>query len=294
MNAMKRLTLFVCLLVMICGHRVFATPVPARLTDRLAAPNKSQDEFRTTIFTAYAGAAVGGKYNTAYFLKAKAVLVSVLHFEGSVYFNLDHTRLYHAGIAIGKNVALCAGLEWGERLYHINRDTTLELVKFKNTTTGQYASYASMDGITVPQDMNAYTFGLAFHMKKASVNYWRGKGRCWQLFDFKFEGMYAPKIAFDNPLVLTTQGTYEQIETSYAMENVQVKHWGFRMVADTRLSSKIGMMMEFGVRPGIKSQLNDQGRFSNGYLRIGVAIGFVAGARKELRAAQIENSEPEN
>jgi hypothetical protein len=69
------------------------------------------------------------------------------------------------------------------------------------------------------------------------------------------------------------------------MVDAKVRHWGVRMVADTRLNSKIGMMMEFGLRPGVKFDLNEKHRFSNGYLRIGIAVGFAAGGRKALHYA---------
>jgi hypothetical protein len=242
---------------------------------------------KVNMLVLYAGAAAGGKQNTCYFLKSKITLVNKINLNGAAFFHLNGDVLYNAEFAFGNVVSFSAGLEWGDRSYYVNKDSTLELIRFKNTATGEYASYNSFAGIAFPQEVNAWTFGISFNARIPATNYWRGKGRCWTIMNFKWEGLYAPTVKYDEEFVVTTQGLYEEQTATYFLEGAKVKHWGFRLVVDTRLSSKIGFMMECGMRPGVKYKINEEGRFSNGYLRMGVAIGFAVGGRKALKAAEM-------
>lgn len=258
------------------------TPANKNFGSRAASDKKGEPYFNAITF--YGGVGFGGKHNTCYLLKAKATLINKLNFDAAMFYDIDHHTLYDANFSYGESVAFSVGVEWGERYYFINKDSTLEKIHFKNTTTGAYSDYASLTGLSFPELITTYTFGMAFKTKTAKKGYWHDKGRCWEMLEFRFEGMFAPTVKYDDPLVIITQGTYLEHRDYYALEDVKVKHWGFRMLIDTRLSSKIGVMTEVGMRPGIKSEINDKGTFSNGYLRMGFEIGFCAGGRKLLKA----------
>jgi hypothetical protein len=245
-----------------------------------------KDGPQVNMITFYAGAAAGGKQNTCYFLKSKLTLVDNFNLDGSAFFHLNGDRLYNANFSYGNIICFSAGVEWGDRTYFVNKDSTLEHIHFKNTATGGYATYASFTGVTFPEKVTTYAIGISFGGRIPTTNYWRGKGKCWTLLSFKFEALYAPKIDFSKTIEVTTQGAYEATTDSYLLEGAAVKHMGFRLVVDTRLSSKIGFMMETGMRPGVKYEINNEGKFSNGYLRMGVEIGISVGGRKALKASE--------
>jgi hypothetical protein len=232
----------------------------------------------------YAGVALGGKQNTAYFLKSRLTLMNKFNLYGSVYFNLNRDRLYFGSVGIGNIVEFSLGAEIGDRTFTVPSDSTFQRFHFKDVATGEDVPYANFVGFSFPQDIISYTAGLTFKARFAGTNYWRGKGDCWNLMEFKWEMLYAPKVGYDNIINVTTEGQYQATTASYEIVDEKVRHWGVRMVADTRLTSKIGMMMEFGLRPGVKFDLNENHRFSGGYLRIGVAVGFGIGGRKALKA----------
>jgi hypothetical protein len=273
-----------------------ANEIHARYFDRgirnaIYSSSKNTDPSRLSIFVIYAGAAAGGKQNTSYFLKSRITIAGKANLDGSTFFLLNGDKLYNANFSWGNSIAFSMGVEWGNRTFFINKDSTLEKLKFKNLATGQYANYSSLTGATFPEELTTYAMGISFNPKKAAINYWRGKGRCWSLYNIKFEGLYAPFVSYSKIFNVVTEGPYEESTESYLIENSTVQHWGFRLVIDTRLSSKIGMMMEAGTRPGVKSEVNSEGRFSNAYLRIGVEIGFVVGGRKPLNDAELDEDE---
>ncbi|CAN5269554.1 hypothetical protein BH09BAC5_BH09BAC5_09620 [soil metagenome] len=248
-----------------------------------SASNKKGEPYFNAI-TLLGGVGFGGKHNTCYLLKAKATLADKFNFDAAMFYDIDHHTLYNASFSFGNMIAFGVGMEWGQRYYFINRDSTFEKIKYKNTATGAYANYNSLAGVSFEETMNTYTLGISFKSRKAKLGFWHDKGRCWEMMEFKFEGLYAPSVKYIDPLVIVTQGTYLEHTDSYQLEGAKIKHVGFRLVIDTRLSSKVGIMMETGVRPGIKSDINDKGTFSNGYLRIGFEIGFCLGGRKLLKS----------
>jgi hypothetical protein len=251
----------------------------------VAMTRSKSDDPHLTILALYAGAAAGGKQNTCYFLKSRLIVMDKINFDGALFYNMNGDKLYNANFSFGKNIAFSTGVEWGDRTYFVNKDSTLEKIKFKNSATGEYASYNSFTGVTFPEKLTAYAFGISINAQVPTTNYWRGKGKCWTLLNFKFEGLYAPTVNYSKSLDVTTEGNYEETTETYLVENATVKHWGFRLVMDMRLSSKIGFMMETGMRPGVKYEINPEGRFSNGYLRMGVLIGISVGGRKALKKA---------
>jgi hypothetical protein len=247
------------------------------------------DEPSVTMLTLYAGVAFGGKVNTAYYLKAKSILFDKVHLDGSLFYRGDTNILYNANISFGKMVGLTAGIEWGSRFYYPGKDSALVDIKFRNVKTGEYANFDLVKGLVIPQQVTTYALGFAFSGKKAAVNFWRDKGRCWQWFDFKFEALYAPEIVYSNIIGIPIDGSNTSVKDDYEMENVKVSHWGVRMVLDIRHSSKIHFTQEFGLRPGIQTKINEEGTFKNGYLRIGIGIGLGVGGRRALDEADLDD-----
>ncbi|MDQ3110872.1 MAG: hypothetical protein M3R17_13345 [Bacteroidota bacterium] len=263
--------------------------IPAPLNFRTAMqPAMKSDGPKVNMLVVYAGVALGGKQNTAYFLKSKLTLIDKINLYGSMYYHINHDQLYFASFGFGNIVELSAGVEWGDRTFFVPKDSTFQRFHFENTKTGATVPYSTFTGYTFKQEVTTYTLGLTFKAKGPVTNFWRGKGNCWRLLEFKWEMMYAPKVIYDETMEVTTQGEYEATAETYEMVDERIRHWGVRMVADTRLGSKLGMMMEFGLRPGIKYDLNENHRFSGGYLRIGVSVGLTMGGRKALKYA-IEN-----
>ncbi|CAN5890330.1 hypothetical protein BH11BAC7_BH11BAC7_25210 [soil metagenome] len=259
-------------------------PLPAAFKT-VMQPVKKNDGPKINMFMAYAGVAAGGRENTAYFLKGKLTLIDKINLYGSMYYHINHDQLYFASFGVGNIVEFSVGMEWGDRTFFVPKDSTYQRFHFKNLTTGKDEPYATFEDFTFPEQVTTYTLGLTFKARTAGTNYWRGKGDCWSIYEFKWEMLYAPKVGYDEIIAVTTQGLYEETTTNYEMVDEKIRHWGVRMVADTRLTSKLGMMMEFGVRPGIKADLNEKHRFAGGYLRIGVSIGFAVGGRKALHYA---------
>lgn len=236
------------------------------------------------MLTIYGGTLAGGKQNTCYVVKSKLILMNKINLEGSFFYNINHDQLYSALFGYGNVITFCAGMEWGDRPFFVPKDSTYQKIQFKNLATGQDVPYSDFIGYSFPQKINSYTLGISFNAKFPSTNFWRGKGNCWTLLNFKWEAMYAPKIGYSTTFDKTIEGPYQSTTETYALENAAVRHWGFRLVIDTRMSSKLGFMMETGLRPGIKYEINDKGTFSGGYLRMGVAIGLTVGGRKALKA----------
>jgi hypothetical protein len=263
-------------------------PAPAKFKTAMQ-PAKKSDGPKINMLVAWAGVAIGGKENTAYFLKSRLTLVDKVQLYGSMYYHINHDRLYFASVGFGNVVEFSAGMEWGDRTFFVPKDSTYQRFHFKNAATGSDVYYAMFEGFTFPEQVNTYTLGLTFRARKAGKNYWRGVGKCWGIYEFKWEMLYAPKVIYSEPIEVTSQGEYEEITDRYEMVDEKIRHWGVRMVADTRLTSKLGMMMEFGLRPGIKFDLNENHRFSSGYLRIGVSVGFAAGGRRALREADVKD-----
>jgi hypothetical protein len=251
-------------------------------------PAMKSDGPKVNMVILWAGVALGGKQNTAYFLKSRVTIADKFHLYGSMYYHINHDRLNFASVGFGNIVELSAGMEWGDRTFFVPTDSTYQRFHFRNATTGADVPYARFLGYTFPQQVNTYTLGLTFRARKAGVNYWRGAGKCWGIYEFKWELLYAPKVGYAETIDVTTQGEYEETTERYEMVDEKIRHWGVRMVADTRLTSKLGMMMEFGVRPGIKNDLNENHRFAGGYLRIGISVGLAVGGRRALKEADVD------
>lgn len=249
---------------------------------------KRGDEPSVTMLTLYAGVAFGGK-NTCYYVKAKSILFDKIHMDGAMFYRGDTNILYNANLAFGRQVGLTAGIEWGDRFYYPGKDSALVDIKFRNVKTGEYANFDLIKGLSIRQQVTTYALGFAFFGKKAAVNFWRDKGRCWQWFDFKFEALYAPEISYVNIIGIPIDGSNSTMTDDYEMENVKVNHWGVRMVLDIRHSSKIHFTQEFGLRPGIQTKINEEGTFKNGYLRIGIGIGLGIGGRRALDDADLDD-----
>lgn len=239
------------------------------------------------------GILAGGKQTTCYLAQTR-IHIKKFNATGTLYQHFYGDRLYNLNIGYGNIVSFTAGLEFGDRTYFINKDSTFEHIKFKNTTTGEYAAYSQFDGFTMPQEIVSYTFGISFGGRFKTTNYWRGVGQCWSWINCKFEGMFAPKVGYDKTLEIVTQGPYQANTTTYDLEGIKDRKWGFRLIFDSRMGGKIGWMMEVGMRPGIRYELNEENRFSNGYLRMGVTISLSAGGRKDLDRPGFGREVPEN
>lgn len=247
-----------------------------------------------TQLTLYGGFLAGGKHNTCYIVKSRLTIKDKFMMDGALYYHFNGDRLYDVNIGWGGIIQFTVGAEFGDRTYFINRDSTLEHIRFRNTATGAYEPYSSFPDFQMPEEITSYNIGISFNGRFKGVNYWRGVGECWRLVSFKWEMMYAPKVGYDETLDIITQDPYQANTTSYDLEGIKVKHFGFRMVMDSRMGSKIGWMMEFGMRPGIKSELNEENHFSNGYVRMGVCFGISLGGRKQLDRPGFGKEIPEN
>jgi len=246
------------------------------------------------MFIATAGFLAGGKQNTCYLLKSR-ILIKKFALDGSAYFNFNGDKLYNANMAIGPNgIQFTAGVEFGDRSFYINKDSTLEHIKFKNVATGEYEPYSSFTDFRMPQDVVSYNIGVNIGGRFKGTNFWRGVGQCWNFVYLKWELMYAPTIGYSDKLDITTEGPYQATTESYELEGIKVRHFGFRMQFDSRLGSKIGWMMEVGMRPGIRWEINEENRFSNGYVRMGVVMAISVGGRKELDRPGFGREIPEN
>jgi hypothetical protein len=272
--------LFLCAAV--SGRDFIPTPPPFKTSMQ---PAMSSGGPKVNMLVLWAGVALGGKQNTAYFLKSRLTLVDKFHLYGSMYYHINHDQLNFASVGFGNVVELSVGMEWGDRTFFVPKDSTFQYFHFKNAKTGEDVHYLPFVGVTFPQQVNAYTLGLTFRVRKPATNFWRGTGSCWAIYEFKWEMMYAPNVDYAETIEVTTEGEYETMTANYEMVDEKVRHWGIRMVADTRLSSKLGMMMEFGLRPGVRNDLNENHRFGGGYLRIGVSVGLALGGRKALSYA---------
>lgn len=265
-------------------------PGVRRMTGAMEIPKEAPP----FMFMLTAGVLAGGKQNTCYLLKSR-VIIRKIGFDASVYQHFYGDRLYNANVAFGGNlIQLSAGAEFGDRTYFLNRDSTFEHFRFKNLTTGEYEPYSSFAGFSMPQEIVSYNIGLTFGGRFKAKNYWRGVGQCWGYGSCKWEVMYAPEIGYSKTLDITTQGPYQAQTTTYELEGVKVRKWGFRLLFESRLGSKIGFMLETGMRPGVRYELNEEGRFSNGYLRMGVTFGISVGGRKELDRPGFGKAVPEN
>lgn len=245
------------------------------------------------MFILTGGVLAGGKQNTCYLAKGK-VHIRKFSADASMYQHFYGDRLFNANIAVGNIVAFSAGVEFGDRTYFVNKDSTFEHIKFQNAATGEYEPYSSFTGFSMPQDIVSYNIGITFGGRFKQTNLWRGVGQCWSWVSLKWEVMYAPKVGYDKTLVVTTQGPFQANTTTYNLEGIKDRNWGFRMIFESRLGGKIGWMLETGMRPGIRYEVNEEGRFSNGYLRMGVTMALSVGGRKDLDRPGFGRAVPEN
>lgn len=261
------------------GARILPMPVSNSMAPGI---DKSKP---ISLFVVAGGILVGGKQNTCYLLRSRLNIQDRVSMDGSLYHHFNQDNLYTANIGLGGVIVLNVGAEWGDRRYYINRDSTLEHIKFKNVATGNYEPYSSFADFSIPQEVTSFNLGIGFNTRMVKENFWRGQGQSFTLIYFKFEMMYAPKVEFDKMLDIVVQGPYQEETSTYELEGAKVRKFGFRMMFDSRMSSKIGWVMEVGMRPGIRYEVNEENRFSNGYLRIGVVFGLAIGGRKELDKA---------
>ena len=281
MKIQKYIFLFFVSAQLLTANSVRARTIPAPFI-RTASGN-FQNGDPVTMFVLYGGILAGGKQNTCYLLKSRFIIQDKVTLDGSLYHHFNGDDLYSANIGLGGILQLSVGLEWGDRRYVVNKDSTLEHIKFKNLSTGEYEPYSSFSGFSTPQKVTSINVGFGFQARMVKTNFWRGQGNSFTLINFKFEMMFAPKVEFDPTVDIIVQGPYQEETSTYELEGAKVRKFGFRMMFDSRMSSKIGWMMEVGMRPGVSSEINEEHRFSNGYLRMGVLIGISVGGRKALR-----------
>ncbi len=245
------------------------------------------------MFILTGGLLAGGKQNTCYLVKSK-VHIQKFMMEGGMYQHFYGDRLFNANIGVGNIVTFTAGVEFGDRTYFMNKDSTFEHIRFKNVATGEVEPYSRFADFKLPQDIVSYNIGISFGGRFKQTNFWRGVGECWSWISCKWELMYAPKVGYDKTLDITTQGPYQANTTTYELEGIKDRNFGFRLIFESRLGSKIGWMMETGMRPGIRYELNEEGRFSNGYLRMGVTMSLSVGGRKDLDRPGFGREVPDN
>lgn len=269
-----------------------AEPIPA-MKSGLNSSVTTSDDMPQFMAIVTGGILAGGKQHTCYMLQGR-LHIKKLSLTGTMYQHFYGDRLFEGHIGYGNIIAFTAGAEFGDRTYFLNKDSTFEHIRFKNTATGEYEGYDQFEGFTLRQEMICYTFGISFGGRFKTINYWRGVGECWSWFNCRFEGMVAPKIDYAKTLDITTQGQFQSNTTTYELDGIKDRNWGFRLIVDSRLGAKIGWMMEAGMRPGIRYELNEEGRFSNGYLRMGITVSLSVGGRKALDKPGFGREIPEN
>lgn len=255
--------------------------------------SSSSDAAPYTMFLLHAGFLAGGRENTCYFVRSRLDIQQRVSLDATMYRHFNGDFLYGANVGFGPIIQLTVGVEFGDRSFYINKDSTIEHVKFRNLSTGEYAPYSLFPDFRMPQTTTSYNLGVNFAVRFKGKNYWRGVGECNRAINLRWEMMYAPSIVYQHTLDITTQGPYQAETATYELDGVKVRKFGFRMIMDSRLGSKIGWILEFGIRPGIRSELNEEGTFANGYVRMGVAIGLSIGGAKNLHKVKFAEEIPE-
>lgn len=246
---------------------------------QLYSQEKSKKHFTNLML--HGGAVIGGKNSSSYVM-AKLVFIDKLHIDYTMFYRSSNSIINRASIFFGKNAGFVIGYDWGNKFYYTGKDSLLTKLQFRNIKTGEYLPFSA--DRQIHEQVNIISFGLAFTKSDIATNYWRGEGDCIQSFDVKMQFLYSPSIAYDHQIELVNEeGKYENVFDTYEVENVKIKHFGFRFVIGFRHSSKLSLHYELGLKPGIKKPVNEEGTFNNAYLMMGAAVTIGAGGKKYLK-----------
>ncbi|MES2589595.1 MAG: hypothetical protein V4622_11500 [Bacteroidota bacterium] len=235
-------------------------------------------------FVQFAGFTASGK-NTAYYLRSRLILQDKFNFEGMISQGFNNTKLYNANFFYGQNIGLSFGIELGDRIYNIGKDSVFSNIEFRNVETEELLDFKP--NVTFKQSMTTFCLGFAVSkMNFDHINYWRGEGNGMTIFDFRLEALYAPLITYENQIPITNFTNDEETETEtsvYSLENVKMQHFGFRVVSEFRFNSAIGFRQEFGIRPGIIKEVSDEKKFTNSYVSIGFGFSLGVGNGRKVK-----------
>ena len=204
---------------------------------------------------------------------------TILHNPGGVSAvqQFDPANYYQTHLSFGKNIAVSVGMEFGDRYFTCAKDSSAAYYQFTSVMDDSKNYFSNAQ---VLQHINSYTLGFTFPIVKSCDNFWRGRGHSVGVMDMTMELMYAPEVNYDSIFHYSPYGVFATQD--YTIDQMNVKHWGFRLLAECGGGGNLSFHQELGFRPNISPTLNHAkgGVTSRIYITMGASFCFGLGGRK--------------